>query len=116
MSENVMELARKGVDKALQATEELKDLLIELNLYHYLRPQIEFLQAYLGGEQVDHARLHDIHVGRIAAHEFEDTHPQYYALLGLVQYVASQKGQGLKMNIEVVKELIKEAEATKKIT
>jgi Tsi6 len=69
------------------------------SIYASCVAQLEFLLATLMKEvPVDRARLRTIMVGHYGVREFEEADPEFSRALVDAQWIASQMGEGLKLN------------------
>jgi hypothetical protein len=69
------------------------------NLYASCVAQLEYLLATLTKETpLDRAKLRTIIVGHYGVREFEETDPEFSRALVDAQWIATQMGEGLRIN------------------
>jgi len=76
--------------------------------YRAMLPQLNYIQSVLTKPATDRARLHSIDfcTGGPAGEIFENEDPELYDAISGVLWIASQIGRGLKMDVQVLEQLI----------
>jgi len=87
------------IDKAVAITHDRHQQTPGLGVYASVLDQLGYIKAVLEGRERDKSKLHQLTLGSIAVKEFEESDPDLSQALVDAFYIASQLGQGLKIQL-----------------